>query len=76
MHLLKLEDEMPDFKNHEQAKQWFKTIFHNDFIIRSSDTWWEENLFVSYCKGFKTISTIHEELRQSYKKRNNERESI
>lgn len=38
MHLLKLEDEMPDFKNHEQAKQWFKTIFHNDFIIRSSDT--------------------------------------
>jgi hypothetical protein len=39
MDLLKLEEEMPNFENHEQAKQWFKNIYHNYFIIRSSNTW-------------------------------------
>ncbi|RLL43750.1 hypothetical protein D8M04_12580 [Oceanobacillus piezotolerans] len=31
-------EEMPDFQHHEEARQWFKDKFKNDFLIRSSDT--------------------------------------
>ncbi|RKQ31347.1 hypothetical protein [Oceanobacillus halophilus] len=35
--LKSISDKMPDFKNHEDARQWFKEQFHDDFLIRSSD---------------------------------------
>ncbi|WP_156291982.1 hypothetical protein [Oceanobacillus salinisoli] len=35
--LTALSEEMPDFHNHDEARQWFKEKFGDDFLIRSSD---------------------------------------
>ncbi|MBB5172491.1 hypothetical protein [Texcoconibacillus texcoconensis] len=32
-----LSQDMPDFHNHEEAREWFKNQFHERFSLRSSD---------------------------------------
>ncbi|MDG5786785.1 hypothetical protein QA612_04720 [Evansella sp. AB-P1] len=33
-----ISNEMPDFINHDEARQWFKKQFHERFALRNTDT--------------------------------------
>ncbi|WP_332692753.1 hypothetical protein [Halalkalibacter lacteus] len=37
LDLTSIYERMPDFKNHEEAREWFKEEFGDDFLLRSSD---------------------------------------
>ncbi|MFD1850627.1 hypothetical protein [Oceanobacillus bengalensis] len=35
--LYSISNQMPEFSNHQQARDWFKSQFEDNFLLRSSD---------------------------------------
>ncbi|WP_138417424.1 hypothetical protein [Aquibacillus sediminis] len=35
--ITEISNDMPDFENHNQAREWFKDQFHDKFSLRSTD---------------------------------------
>lgn len=55
MEIEKVTRKMPTFQNHEEAKQWFRNHFHENFLIRCSDAFYGKKMYVYHIVKNKTL---------------------